>query len=57
MSFSGLIVGLVKGWALALCILVAAPALTLVGALFARVMQAGVQKNMLAYSQSAGYAE
>ena len=57
MSFSGLIVGLVKGWKLALCILVAAPALTLVGALFARVMQTGIQKNMLAYSQSAGYAE
>ena len=42
---------------MALCILVAAPALTIVGALFARVMQSGVQKNMLAYSQSAGYAE
>ena len=42
MSFSGLIVGMVKGWALALCILVAAPGLTLVGALFARVMQAGI---------------
>jgi hypothetical protein len=50
MSFSGLIVGLVKGWKLALCILVVAPALTFVGALFAKVMEAGIQKNMLAYS-------
>ena len=47
---SGLIVGLYKGWAVALCILAAAPFLLLVGFLLNTVLTRGSTHSLVAYA-------
>lgn len=56
-GISGIVVGLTKGWALTLCIMGATPFLMTVGALLNQILTSGTTKNLIAYSQSAGFAE
>jgi len=56
-GLSGLVVGLTKGWSLALCIIGAAPFLLIVGVLLNMVLTRGLSQSLVAYSQSAGFAE
>ena len=57
MSISGLVLGFTKGWALALCILGLAPFLVILVALIGKVLTDGITQSLIAYGQSAGYAE
>ena len=56
-GISGIVVGLTKGWALTLCILGATPFILTVGGLLNHILTSGTTKNLVAYSQSAGFAE
>lgn len=55
--FSGIVVGALRGWAISLCILATAPVIGVCGYAYNLSMTAGSSKNLVAYSQSAGYAE
>lgn len=56
-GISGLIVGAVRGWALSLTMLALAPPLGVVGWMYSTAIAGGLSKGLMAYSQSAGYAE
>jgi hypothetical protein len=43
-------VGLIRGWALTLCILAVAPFILVVGVLLNYIMGEGITKNLVAYS-------
>jgi ABC-type multidrug transport system fused ATPase/permease subunit len=57
MSISGLVLGFTKGWALAFCVLALAPILGVMVTLFGIVLTSGITQSLIAYGQSAGYAE
>ncbi len=57
MSLSGLSLGMIKGWSLALAMLGIAPIMLIGISVFGGFMGSKVKKTMLAYGQSAGYAE
>lgn len=54
---SGLVVGFFMGWSLALALMVMIPFIGFVGWLFTEFSSSGMQKSLIAYSTSAGYAE
>ncbi len=56
-SISGLVVGAVRGWAISLCILATAPFIALSATFYGKALSGGMNAGLLAYSQSAGYAE
>ncbi len=57
MCFSGLAVGFIKGWSLALAMLAIGPIMMIGMGIFGAVMQQNTLVSRKAYSQSAGYAE
>lgn len=57
MFFAGLAVGFYMGWLLALVLLGMIPAIGIIGYLYGEAVSGNVKKSLVAYSQSAGYAE
>ena len=57
MFFSGLAVGFYMGWGLTLVLLGMIPAIGVIGWLYEVAVSDVIKKNLVAYSQSAGYAE
>ena len=57
MCISGLCVGFIKGWSLALAMFAIGPIMMIGMGLFGQVMQNKSLVSRRAYSQSAGYAE
>lgn len=55
--FSGLGVGFYMGWLLACALLAMVPVVGLMGWLYGESMSGTIKKSLIAYSQSAGYAE
>lgn len=56
-TISGLVVGMVRGWAISLCILGIAPFIALSTVFYGKALSGGLSTGLQAYSQSAGYAE
>ena len=54
---SGIVIAALRGWAISLCILGSAPLISLCAYTYAFAIGGNSAKGMLAYSQSAGYAE
>lgn len=54
---SGLVVGFYMGWAMSLALLILVPVIGLIGWCFSYIQQGAVKKSLIAYAQSAGYAE
>jgi len=57
MSISGVTMAFTRGWTFSFVLLGIFPIIILATTLMGKVMQAGFVENMIAYSQSAGYAE
>lgn len=57
MSMSGLFFAFFRGWWFSLLLLMAFPILLIASIFIASAMQNGFHENMIAYAQSAGYAE
>jgi len=57
MCISGISIAFTRGWSYSLVLLSIFPVLFTTSWLITKVMQAGFVRNMVAYSQSAGYAE
>jgi ATP-binding cassette, subfamily B (MDR/TAP), member 1 len=56
-SISGFVVGAVRGWAISLCILATAPFIAVTATMYGKALSGGMSTSLMAYSQSAGYAE
>lgn len=54
---SGVVVGAVRGWAISLCILAVLPACAISATAYSKTLATNTSAGMMAYSQSAGYAE
>jgi ABC-type multidrug transport system fused ATPase/permease subunit len=54
---AGVVVGVLRGWAISLCILAIMPLIGISSAAYFRSIAAGSANGLMAYSQSAGYAE
>ena len=57
MTISGFTFAFTKGWSFSLVVLAAFPAILLSMGLLTKVIQEGFAENMVAYGQSAAYAD
>ena len=57
MSVGGFLVGVLKGWQLAGCMLAIAPVIGFSATLMGKLQSGQMHTSHVAYSQSAGYAE
>lgn len=54
---AGIVVGALRGWAISLCILAIMPMIAISSLAYFKSLASGSAKGLMAYSQSAGYAE